>query len=244
MYSEPGRYDVALQVNAGGEVQRYATTDYVTVLADSLIGARVRGNPNTTVEVTISAANTVPLRYIKVPIEYSGTLDLTLASYSTMGCRINYFDQKKQLGSDPTGKNVLFSFYNVNSSTPDLPAGSGPILKLYFTISVSATIDQTAAIVLDGIEPDMPTFFGPIIEFSPALKTGSVGLNFICGDADANGLVSIMDVTYVINYIYRGGPSPMPLGAGDANADGNVNIMDVSRIIDYLYRGGPAPVCP
>jgi len=69
--------------------------------------------------------------------------------------------------------------------------------------------------------------------------------DFICGDADGSGAINILDGTYLINYLYRDGPPPVPLDeAGDVDGGGSINILDVTYLINYLYRGGPAPVCP
>ena len=67
------------------------------------------------------------------------------------------------------------------------------------------------------------------------------GQSFICGDTDANGMVNIADVVYVITYIFGGGPSPDPLLAGDVDCDGTVNIADVVFLINYIFAGGPEP---
>jgi thermitase len=64
-----------------------------------------------------------------------------------------------------------------------------------------------------------------------------------CGDADGNGVVNLLDITYLINYLYKGGPVPNPPGIADVNSDGAVNILDITYLIAYLYKGGPAPDC-
>jgi hypothetical protein len=64
---------------------------------------------------------------------------------------------------------------------------------------------------------------------------------FIHGDANGDGVINLGDVVYLITYLYRGGPAPVPLLAGDATCDGAVNLGDVVYLITYLYRGGPAP---
>ena len=68
--------------------------------------------------------------------------------------------------------------------------------------------------------------------------------DWICGDASGEGNVNILDVTFIINYLYRGGPAPDPIESADCNASGGVNILDATYLISYLYKGGPAPVCP
>ena len=66
---------------------------------------------------------------------------------------------------------------------------------------------------------------------------------FYCGDASGDGNFNIMDVLFIINYLYKGGPAPVPDVAADTNGSGNLNIMDVLYIINYLYKGGPEPIC-
>ena len=66
---------------------------------------------------------------------------------------------------------------------------------------------------------------------------------FVCGDADDNGELNILDVTFLINYLYRSGAAPKPDMAGDEDGNGILNILDVTYLINYLYRQGPAPVC-
>lgn len=63
------------------------------------------------------------------------------------------------------------------------------------------------------------------------------------GDASNNMLVNILDVTFLIGYLYRGGPAPPCMPEGDANGDGKINILDVTRIVGYLYMMGAPPVC-
>lgn len=69
---------------------------------------------------------------------------------------------------------------------------------------------------------------------------------FVCGDANGNGAVSISDVVFLINYIFAGGPAPVPVQAGDANCSGTVSISDAVYVINYIFGGGPAPCssCP
>jgi hypothetical protein len=65
----------------------------------------------------------------------------------------------------------------------------------------------------------------------------------VCGDADSNGQVDLLDVTYLVKYLYRGGPAPDEMETADVNRSGTINILDIAYIINYLYRGGLAPNC-
>ncbi len=74
----------------------------------------------------------------------------------------------------------------------------------------------------------------------------SAGQQYVCGDADGSGAISISDAVYLINYIFAGGPAPNPLLAGDADCNGLVTISDAVYLINYIFAGGPAPCasCP
>jgi len=69
-------------------------------------------------------------------------------------------------------------------------------------------------------------------------------VQFLCGDANKDGVVDIGDVVYLINYLFINGPSPVPiLHAGDANCDEVVDVSDVVYLINYLFINGPQPCC-
>jgi len=64
------------------------------------------------------------------------------------------------------------------------------------------------------------------------------------GDANEDQVIDLGDVVYLINYLFKGGPPPVPcLEAGDANCDGFVDLGDVVSLVNYLFKGGPPPPC-
>lgn len=67
---------------------------------------------------------------------------------------------------------------------------------------------------------------------------------FMCGDANGDETVNILDITYMISYLYKDGSPPDPLEAADVNNSGDVNILDITYLIANLYKGGPEPNCP
>jgi photosystem II stability/assembly factor-like uncharacterized protein len=76
------------------------------------------------------------------------------------------------------------------------------------------------------------------------IRIFTVGL-FDCFPGQANGIepINILDITYLISYLYQGGPEPVPYRrcSGDPNCDCSVNILDITYLINYLYLGGPVP---
>jgi hypothetical protein len=66
----------------------------------------------------------------------------------------------------------------------------------------------------------------------------------IPGDANNDSTVNIADAVYIIAYVFKGGPAPVPytVANGDANSDCECNVGDVVFIINYVFKGGPAPL--
>ncbi|MEW5922815.1 MAG: dockerin type I repeat-containing protein [Candidatus Zixiibacteriota bacterium] len=64
-----------------------------------------------------------------------------------------------------------------------------------------------------------------------------------CGDINSDTNINILDVTFLINYLYKGGEAPQDIPACDVDLSGAANLLDVTYLIRYLYAGGPGP-CP
>ncbi len=67
--------------------------------------------------------------------------------------------------------------------------------------------------------------------------------DYECGDADGNDLVNLLDITFLISYLYKSGPEPVSLWAADVDGNGAVNILDITYLIAFLYKDGPVPDC-
>jgi hypothetical protein len=68
--------------------------------------------------------------------------------------------------------------------------------------------------------------------------------SYIVGDVNYSGYIDIDDIVYLINYVFGGGPEPMPeLAAGYASCDQSVDIDDIVYLINYVFQGGPEPPC-
>lgn len=71
-----------------------------------------------------------------------------------------------------------------------------------------------------------------LVSFNPGILHGDVNLD---------GQLSVADVVYLINYLFKGGPAPeLPIIA-DINRDGNITVSDAVYMINYLFKGGPVP---
>jgi immune inhibitor A len=66
-------------------------------------------------------------------------------------------------------------------------------------------------------------------------------INYLPGDVNADKVVDVGDVVYLINYLFKGGPMPNPMAAGDVNRDCVVDVGDVVYMINYLFKHGDTP---
>jgi hypothetical protein len=106
-----------------------------------------------------------------------------------------------------------------------LPAGTNCYIRFSF-ISDDQYASEGEGVYLDDVRIKKETF------------------PWIYGDVNCDMAIGISDVVLVINYLFKGGPEPLPeLLAGDANCDGEVTISDIIYLINYLFKGGPAPGC-
>jgi hypothetical protein len=87
------------------------------------------------------------------------------------------------------------------------------------------------------------TVTGEFTGGTPWSQAGSLTMiGHTSGDVNFDGNINILDVTFMINYLYKGGATPKPiLEVADTNGDGATNILDLARLINYLYKGGEAP---
>jgi uncharacterized Fe-S cluster protein YjdI len=66
----------------------------------------------------------------------------------------------------------------------------------------------------------------------------------IAGDVDGNGspTPNVLDLTYMVDRIFRGGPLPPCAGEADLDQNGQfANILDLTYIVDFIFRGGALP---
>ena len=62
------------------------------------------------------------------------------------------------------------------------------------------------------------------------------------GDADRSGAINVADLTYLVDFLFKGGPAPPCLDEGDVDGSGGlINVADLTYLVDYLFNGGPAP---
>jgi hypothetical protein len=164
---------------------------------------------------------------------------------------------------DPIGPKTITALDNLNflvtASDPDGP----PPSLLAMNVPSGATFTDH----LDGTG----TF-----DWTPALQdTGVYNVTFIASDGqlddteivvitvidttgccigdrgnvngDAGDDINVADLTYLVDFLFRGGPAPSCTEEGNVNGDTQeqINVADLTYLVDFLFRGGALPPpCP
>jgi hypothetical protein len=66
---------------------------------------------------------------------------------------------------------------------------------------------------------------------------------YMLGDVNADWMIDIEDVIFLLDYLFANNPTPNPIGRADATCDGVIDLADVLYLINYLFKGGTVPMC-
>jgi hypothetical protein len=62
------------------------------------------------------------------------------------------------------------------------------------------------------------------------------------GDVNINGARSTSDIIYLVNFIFKAGPAPLPCPAtADVNCSGTIVSSDIIYLVNSVLKGGPPP---
>ncbi|MCI0531572.1 MAG: hypothetical protein L0Y74_06475 [candidate division Zixibacteria bacterium] len=65
------------------------------------------------------------------------------------------------------------------------------------------------------------------------------------GDANCSGGISLADVIYLVNYLFKSWPAPCCFSLGDVNCSGSITLADIIQLVNHIFKAQPAPqLCP
>jgi hypothetical protein len=130
-----------------------------------------------------------------------------------------------------------------------IPPGAGVLLELYVDVlCIPDTVQERIVTIFANGNLSDPDGNRVEVEFANSIiylnQTFCGNLSdCICGDVNADGGISIVDVVYMINWLFNEGPDLCPEIMGDVNLYRGVGIADIVALINYLFNDGPEPVC-
>lgn len=124
----------------------------------------------------------------------------------------------------------------------ELQPGRGLLATIFFDITDTGWVEIDTAAFGNCVElvfvdengyPRFPEFVKGIYRLIPTTSAP--------GDANVDGTIDLLDVVFLINYLFRNGPLPLCFDCADVNCDEEIGICDVVYLINYIFRSGPAP---
>ncbi len=155
-----------------------------------------------------------------------------------------HFTQKIVNETGPPEDPLLFVAVGFGASRL-LPGDSGLYCRMFYNVSGPGTLTFRTAVHSSAGPTTMYSIVDPVsINWPAEGEVGSFEITEVPpqrGNVNCDGQITVSDVIYIINYLFKGGPTPNPLENGDVNCDGKVNVTDVVYLINYLFKSGPAP---
>jgi PKD repeat protein len=245
-YTTPGAFTVSVEIEATDGSYAAIRKDLVLAYADTIYTTSVTGSAGEQVVVDVYARNYIPVESMEIPISWGGDLNLTFTGVSTAGLRTESIAQQSFTHFNSGAKQATY-FINpsVDLLNPVLAPGSGPVLRMFFTIGASQTSGSTP-ITIAPYDTHVPNWLSYQGMYEPVINVGTVEIDpCIAGDTngDGNG-PNLTDVTFLVNYLFQSGPPPPNMNSANVNGLDGINLTDLTVLVNYLFSGGPPPQCP
>jgi hypothetical protein len=77
---------------------------------------------------------------------------------------------------------------------------------------------------------------GQFTDLTPFTVFGDVTLvGHVSGDVNLDGRLNVADVTYLVEYLFFGGPPPQSMETADLNHSGGVEVADLTLLVELLF---------
>ncbi len=242
-YTERGLYDVSVNVSTSGGNFALSRTNYVWISADTLKGDELAHKVGDKVRFDVSIDNTFPLKKVVIPVQYGGPVTLSYDSAVTSGLRTESVTTLQGLNLDPFNSRLTVQLLSNLNET--IAPGSGPILSIYYTLNGGGSGDTTV-VSFDPYTSYSPEVIASRDGYTVSLQPGYIAID-PCNPGDVNGDGAgpdISDLTYLVNFMFKSGPTPPIIENANVDGIGTINIADVTYLVNFMFKGGPIPLCP
>ena len=238
---------VAAAVTSRGADPQIDTSLVDTLYIDSVGAAGVNG----LVVVPVYFSIQEPLGGFNISLSISSG-DLTIDSISFAGGAI---DTLLPRGFDTQGGSINIYCAPYPSWIPE---GWGRIGDLYLSYSPTITdqlvVVDTATLFLQSTfttqfidtlsHPHVPQFRRGYVDVSAGGCCIGTRGNI---DGSTSEEIDILDLTYLVAYMFKHGPEPPCLDEAnvDGSGNGSIDILDLTYLVTYMFKSGSAPAaCP
>jgi hypothetical protein len=83
------------------------------------------------------------------------------------------------------------------------------------------------------------TTYGEVEDYTIIVEGG--GCCELRGDVDHSGAINVVDLTYLVEFLFFDGPAPPCEEEGNVDGTGGINVADLTYLVEFLFFDGPAP---
>jgi PKD repeat protein len=240
-YTTAGVFDVSLTIQTGfGDITK-TKPGYVMTFGDTAAYELDSVWAGQQTMLSVDLINTQPAERIVVPIRFE---DEPLVEFDSaaVGARTGYFERFRSIVYDPGNNRYAWELVaDIGGGSAPLPAGSGEVLKLWFTVDPAAT-EGTLNTVDSASGSTLLEISSPYATYQPVSRAGGIYVRVSQrGDVNGDGLINVSDLVHLATYMFQFGPPPVTTKAGDVAGDGGIDISDLVYLADYMFGGGPPP---
>ncbi|MCH7948514.1 MAG: S8 family serine peptidase [candidate division Zixibacteria bacterium] len=243
-YTQPGVYSVSLRIDEGNPLGlgEEHLRNFIWVRSDTLAFDSIVAVKGQTTSLPVYLSNSSLIKKIALSFSLSNVTGVTVDSFDITASRTSSFQQVSFAAADPdSGKWLIEMIPDTNGGANYLPVGTGLFIELLIKVDASAPsgIIEIDTATISGQKTLISSIWGEY--FPDVFISGKIVIGCAYGDANCDGAAAnILDLTYMVDFIFRGGPDPDLVG-GDANADAASNILDLTYLVDFIFRSGPPP---
>ncbi|MFH2034823.1 MAG: S8 family serine peptidase [Candidatus Zixiibacteriota bacterium] len=201
------------------------------------------------VMVVAAAGNDSSGSNLTFPFPASRINSIAVAALDTMNLKADFSNYGEKVDLCAPGTAIygpymdnLYGWWDGTSfSTPIVTA----LVALINSVNPNLMWDDIHNIIcqtstnIDSYNPEYEGLLGyGMVDMIKALE---MSLPYMGGDANRDSQVNILDIVYIIDYLYKDGFVPLPVSVADVNVNESVNIIDITYLIIYLYKDGPVP---
>lgn len=140
--------------------------------------------------------------------------------------------------SVPTMGAIPAEFFEMIDAPPPLP---GNLLDYLFLLGAELDVDLDGDGVNDAFSVEVVISGVSCVVLHPILEP-----DFPRGDVDTDGVLNaLIDVLFLLDFGFLGGPAPLCSDAADVDDDGTINaLIDSIYLLEFGFIGGPPPPSP
>ena len=123
--------------------------------------------------------------------------------------------------------NIFLDWYSVNGG------GDNKVTSASYQLGLSVGQAAAGAVAGATFKLGIGFWYGVAGGSCPILVTGDVNLSTTLTSAD---------IIYLVNYVFKSGPVPLPCeAAGDVNCSNSVTSADIIYLVNHVFKSGPLP---